>query len=90
MSFLEGFVTNYIYAAYFDFCSTRWHLATVSYFEASPYVARLLKQPRVYPSSISLTTHVQLMQSSSLGTTCHRDEYLLFDNKPKHILLAVN
>ena len=47
-----------------------------------------LAQPNL-SVSISLMTHVHvhLMQSSSLGTTFHRDEDLLLNNKPKYILL---
>ena len=90
MLFLEGFVTNYISVAYFDFCSTRWYSTTLGYYEDSPHVASLFKQTRAYPYSISFMTQAQSMQYSSLGTTCHRDEDLLFDNKPKHILLTVN
>ena len=77
MLFLEGFVTNFISAAYFDFCSTRWYSAALGYYEDSPHVASSFKKTQAYPSSISPMTHAQSMQSSSLATMCHRDVDLL-------------
>ena len=55
---------------------------------AFPYNSELIHlQSRIFNS---LMTHVRLMQYSSLGTMCHRDEYLFFDSNPKHILLVIN
>ena len=90
MLFLEGFVINYISAAYFDFYSTSWYSEALGYYEYSPHVSSSFKQTRSYPSSILSMTHAQSMQSSSLGTTCHRDEDFLFESKPNHILLSIN
>ena len=40
--------------------------------------ARLLKQNRIPPAQLSLMIHIyESMRSSSLGTTCHRDEDML-------------
>ena len=81
MLFLEGFVTNYISAAHFDFCSTRWYSAALGYYEYSLHVA-------------ACSTKSECIHLVDDSCTCTFNaifiEYFLFDNKPKHILLAIN
>ena len=67
------------FATCFDFSNI---LNIIEYFLCHSATARFLKKNCIPPAQLSLMIHIyESMRSSSLGTTCHRDEDLLLDNK---------